>query len=123
MIRLLVLGSVFNLDLSNVPKSEEVEIKPRRYKPLSNVRQFTRHTYGEVQTGVIAFGPKGANDGNPAVKWSQSGVFVSLELSDGFTALVGIRGSEARIEEASHDYTGKEAGYLLNTARLLTAPE
>jgi hypothetical protein len=148
MTRLLVLGFVFNLDLSNVPRSEEVEVKPRRYKPLSNVRQFKRHTYGQVQSGVIAFdasgavlqdwfegyegrvgdapnnfNPNGANDGNPAVKWSQSGGFVSLELADGFTAEIGIRGSEVWIEAASHDYSGKEAAYLLNTARLLAAPE
>jgi hypothetical protein len=91
---LLILGYLFSLDFSSVPKGNDLSVKPRKYKFGSTTREIRRGEYGEVQVGTLSFngdgvfvddwfegfkgsigGPvdgfsdKAANGGNPAMSF------------------------------------------------------
>lgn len=144
-MRLLVLGYVFNLDFSNVPNGEQIEIKPQRRD--NDVRQVKRQPYGEVQTGVLSFTSQGAtlqdwfesyegkvadapagfdgnpaNGGNPIQSYEQSGDVVTLHFSDGFYAVVRVTQGRAVTVETPNPYLDREEErYALETARALLA--
>lgn len=144
-MRTIVLGYVFDLDFSNAPKGDEIGIK--RQKRDNNVRQTTRLTYGEVQTGVLTFGregvylqdwfesyegkvgdgvpdfhPNGANNGWNAVGYEVNGGTVSLYMSDGDTVLVNVNGFRVNVVDAEDlNLNRDDYSYLATTARALVA--
>lgn len=145
-MRILVLGFIFDLDLSAASFGEDIEIKPHHYKPKSKERKIMRHNYGEVQTGLISFGqdgarlqdwfenfdgkvgeaPKdfdanGANGGNPMISCKQDGDTACIELEDGLTATIQYENNSAWIVEASHEYTHDESIYILTTSQQMRA--
>jgi len=144
-MRLLVLGYVFDLDFSTVPKGDEIGIKAHRRD--THYRQVKRLSYGEVQTGVLVFTregvtlqdwfeggeyrvgdappdftPNGANGGNPITGYDVNGSEVSLYFSDDFWAIVNVEGSWGTVVDTAGDFESREEErYALQTARALWA--